>query len=85
MRASLDIDTHLLSYLYFNLILFSSFSASSPSSSCESQAPFDLNGFYKAGDVVLGGFFPINFNFELPELHFTSKPRRPICHDEDRG
>ena len=82
MRSSLHIDTHLLSYLYLTLILFSALSSSpsSSSSSCESQAPFDLNRFSKAGDVILGGLFPINFEYFQPELHFTSKPKPLHCY-----
>ena len=79
MRASLDI--HLLSYLYLTLILFSSLSAlsSSPSSSCELQAQFNLSRMYKAGDVVLGGVFPFYHQPVYHESSFTSKPQYPTC------
>ena len=79
MRASLD--THLLSYLHLTVILFSSFSgslSSSPSSSCELQAKFNLNRMYKDGDFVLGGVFPVRRPV-YPESNFTSKPREPTC------
>ena len=79
MRVSLD--THLLSFMYLTLILFSSFSAlsSSPSSSCELQAQFKFNRIYKAGDFILGGLFEIHFSSVFPELSFTSKPQDPTC------
>ena len=78
MRASLDIQ--LLSYLY--LILFSSFSplSSSPSSSCELQAQFNLNRIYKDGDFILGGLFDIYLSSVFPGLSFTSKPQDPTCY-----
>ena len=80
MRASPD--THLLSYMYLTLILFSSFSAlsSSPSSSCELQEHFNLNRIYKAGDFVLGGLFYIHFYSVFPELSFTSKQEELTCY-----
>ena len=78
MRASLD--THLLSYLY--LILLSSFYplSSSASFSCELQEQLNLNRFYKAGDLVLGGLFYIHYSSVLPELSFTSKQQEPTCY-----
>ena len=74
-------DTHQLSYLNLTLILFSSFSAlsSSSSPSCELQVPFILNRFHKAGDVVLGGLFPIHTVYIPPEVNFTSKKLHPNC------
>ena len=79
MRASLD--THLLSYMYLNLILFSSFSVSLSSShlfSCELQAQFNLNRMYKDGDFVLGGLTPFHYTSVYPDLSFRSK-QEPTC------
>ena len=78
---SSSLDTHLLSYMYLTLILFCSFSAlSSSSSSCELQAPFRLNRFYKAGELVLGGLFPVHFSSVFPEQSFTSQQKEPSCY-----
>ena len=76
MRAPLD--THLLSYLNLTLILFSSFSVSLSSSSCELLAQFKLNRMYKDGDFVLGGLLSFHHTHVYPELSFTSKPE-PTC------
>ncbi|XP_074496817.1 extracellular calcium-sensing receptor-like [Sebastes fasciatus] len=35
---------------------------------------------HKAGDVVLGGLFKINFFSVFPDLSFTSEPQQPTCH-----
>ncbi|XP_037631917.1 extracellular calcium-sensing receptor-like [Sebastes umbrosus] len=35
---------------------------------------------HKAGDVVLGGLFPIHFFSVFPDLSFTSEPQQPTCH-----
>ena len=78
MRASLD--THLLSYMYLTLMLFSSFSvmSSSPSSFCELQAQFNLNRMYKDGDFVLGGLKAFHKTRVYPEPSFASK-QEPSC------
>ena len=67
--------------LYVYLLLFSSFSPSSPSpsSSCQTQAQFGLSRMYKTGDIVLGGVFPVHLVAVYPELSFTSKPQYPAC------
>ncbi|XP_074496754.1 extracellular calcium-sensing receptor-like [Sebastes fasciatus] len=38
---------------------------------------------HKAGDVVLGGLFQINFFSVFPDLSFTSEPQQPTCHSFD--
>ena len=76
MRASLDMQ--LFSYL----MLFSSLCplSSSPSSSCELQAPFKPNRMYKAGDVLLGGLFAFHLASVFPDLTFTQpKEQKPSC------
>ena len=75
MRAFLDI--HLFSFM----MLFSSFSlSSSSSSSCELQAQFNLNRWYKTGDVVLGGLFLSHLASVFPEQSFTSREQDPTCY-----
>ncbi|XP_076002403.1 extracellular calcium-sensing receptor-like [Genypterus blacodes] len=54
--------------------------SSSISSSCQLQGQFKLNGMHKAGDVVLGGLFPVQFMSAFSELLFISKPEDPTCH-----
>ena len=80
MRASSYI--HLLSCLL--LTLSSTVSPSSSSRmSCDSQAQFNFNRFYKAGDLVLGGLFMIHSASNLldtPEPSFISKPQEPTCY-----
>lgn len=50
------------------------------SSSCQLQGQFHLNGMHKAGDVMLGGLFEINFFAIFPDLSFTAEPEHPSCH-----
>uniref|UniRef100_A0A8D3D8Y4 G-protein coupled receptors family 3 profile domain-containing protein n=1 Tax=Scophthalmus maximus TaxID=52904 RepID=A0A8D3D8Y4_SCOMX len=38
---------------------------------------------HKAGDVVLGGLFEINFFSAYPDLSFSSEPQQPTCHGFD--
>ncbi|XP_071352708.1 extracellular calcium-sensing receptor-like [Trachinotus anak] len=38
---------------------------------------------HKAGDVVLGGLFEMNFFSTYPDLSFTSQPKPPTCHGFD--
>ncbi|XP_073342541.1 extracellular calcium-sensing receptor-like [Pagrus major] len=38
---------------------------------------------HKAGDVVLGGLFEINFFSFFPDLSFTSEPQQPTCYGFD--
>uniref|UniRef100_A0A8D3DH27 G-protein coupled receptors family 3 profile domain-containing protein n=1 Tax=Scophthalmus maximus TaxID=52904 RepID=A0A8D3DH27_SCOMX len=77
------LDTNFLSLM----LLYSCFSSavSSPlySSSCRLQGNFNLNGMHKAGDVVLGGLFEINFFSAYPDLSFSSEPQQPTCHGFD--
>ncbi|XP_073342606.1 extracellular calcium-sensing receptor-like [Pagrus major] len=84
MWAFLEIN--FLFLMYFTLF-YSYFSSpvSSPlySSSCQLQGHFHLNGMHKAGDVVLGGIFQINFFSAFPDLSFTSEPQQPTCHGFD--
>lgn len=81
MRAFMDIN--LLLFVQF-LLLYSYFSCSMPSNldstSCRLKGQFHLNGMHKAGDVVLGGLFEINFFSVFPDLSFTSEPQQPTCH-----
>ncbi|KAG7222613.1 hypothetical protein INR49_016141 [Caranx melampygus] len=44
---------------------------------------FHLNGMHKAGDVVLGGLFEMNFFSTYSELSYTSEPEQPTCHGFD--
>ncbi|XP_051252412.1 extracellular calcium-sensing receptor-like isoform X3 [Dicentrarchus labrax] len=44
---------------------------------------FHLSGMHKAGDVVLGGLFEINFFSVYSDLSFTSEPQQPTCHGFD--
>lgn len=48
--------------------------------SCKLQGQFHLNGIHKAGDVILGGLFEMNFFAVFPDMSFTSEPRQPTCH-----
>ena len=77
------LDIELLSLMSY-MLLYSYFSSvvSSPlySSSCRLQGQFHLNGMHKAGDVVLGGLFEINFFSVFPDLSFTSEPQQPTCY-----
>ena len=76
MRASRELDKHLLSYCNLALILLSSFSALSSSSPsfCELQEPLPhFHSYHKAGDFVLGGLFPLSPGFHFPEEDFTTK------------
>ncbi|XP_047248709.1 extracellular calcium-sensing receptor-like [Girardinichthys multiradiatus] len=52
-------------------------------SSCLSQGQFHLSGIHKAGDVILGGLFEINFFSVFPDLSFTSEPQHPTCYGFD--
>ncbi|XP_030257276.1 extracellular calcium-sensing receptor-like [Sparus aurata] len=66
------------------MLLYSYFSSAvsfplSPSS-CRLRGHFHLNGMHKAGDVVLGGLFEINFFSLFPDLSFTSEPQQPTCY-----
>ncbi|XP_037630377.1 extracellular calcium-sensing receptor-like [Sebastes umbrosus] len=38
---------------------------------------------HKAGDVVLGGLFHINFFSSFPDFSFTSEPQQPTCNSFD--
>ncbi|XP_074496740.1 extracellular calcium-sensing receptor-like [Sebastes fasciatus] len=81
MWAVLDINVLLLMY---SVLLCSYFSSAVPSplhsTSCQLQGQFHLNGMHKAGDVVLGGLFAINFFSFFTDLSFTSEPKQPTCH-----
>ncbi len=81
MRAVLEIN--LLLHMYF-MLLYSYFfpAVSFPlySSSCQLHKQFQLNGMHKAGELVLGGLFEINFFSVFPDLSFTSEPQQPTCH-----
>ncbi|KAF7651623.1 hypothetical protein LDENG_00108240, partial [Lucifuga dentata] len=71
--------------MYF--ILLSSYfifaSSSTVSSSCLLQGQFHLNGIHKAGDVILGGLFTIQYFSAFSDLSFTSEPEEPTCHGFD--
>uniref|UniRef100_A0A8C4DSN2 G-protein coupled receptors family 3 profile domain-containing protein n=1 Tax=Dicentrarchus labrax TaxID=13489 RepID=A0A8C4DSN2_DICLA len=85
MRTFSDVNLLLLMYFMLLYLYFSS-AVSSPlysSSSCRLQGQFHLNGMHKAGDVVLGGLFEINFFSVFPDLSFTSEPQQPTCHGFD--
>ncbi|XP_076002180.1 extracellular calcium-sensing receptor-like [Genypterus blacodes] len=71
--------------MYFMVVsYFFSYAVSFPvSSSCQLEGEFHLNGMHKAGDVVFGGIFKINFFYVFPELSFTSKPKDSSCHGFD--
>ncbi|XP_029027134.1 extracellular calcium-sensing receptor-like [Betta splendens] len=64
-------------------VYISSILSSSNSSSCQLEAQFHLNGMHKAGDVMLGGLFEINFFAVFPNLSFTSQAEQPSCHGFD--
>ncbi|XP_076002395.1 uncharacterized protein LOC142995286 [Genypterus blacodes] len=83
MWALLDICTLLHMFFMFQPCCFGTAVSSPFSSSCQLQGLFDLNGMHKAGDVVFGGLFEINFFSIFPELSFTSKPQEPTCSGFD--
>uniref|UniRef100_A0A3B4VPS1 Extracellular calcium-sensing receptor-like n=1 Tax=Seriola dumerili TaxID=41447 RepID=A0A3B4VPS1_SERDU len=65
------------------MILFSYVSSALSSPlypSCRLQGQFHLNGMHKAGDVVLGGLFEMNFFSTHPDLSFTSEPQQPTLN-----
>ncbi|XP_076002469.1 extracellular calcium-sensing receptor-like [Genypterus blacodes] len=53
------------------------------SSSCQLQGQFELNGMHMAGDIVLGGLFPIQYISVFSGFSFTSEPPDPTCHGFD--
>ncbi|XP_074496746.1 extracellular calcium-sensing receptor-like [Sebastes fasciatus] len=71
----------------YSVLLNSYFSSAVPSplhsTSCRLQGQFHLNGMHKAGDVVLGGLFHINFFPSFPDFPFTSEPQQPPCNSFD--
>ncbi|XP_037631954.1 extracellular calcium-sensing receptor-like [Sebastes umbrosus] len=71
----------------YSVLLNSYFSSAVPSplhsTSCRLQGQFHLNGMHKAGDVVLGGLFHINFFPSFPDFSFTSEPQQPPCNSFD--
>ena len=80
MRAPLH--THLFSCLHSCLTLLFPLlsSSSSPSPVCELQAGFNLNRVQAAGDVVLGGSFPVHSVPVFPQLSFASGQQEPACY-----
>ena len=76
MRAELG------SYLYLALMQFSKLSvlSSSPSSTCELQAMFNLSRINQDGHFVIGGMYDIHSFSDPPELTFTSKLQTPSCY-----
>ncbi|XP_039478282.1 extracellular calcium-sensing receptor-like [Oreochromis aureus] len=72
--------TNLLLLVLLSCYFSSVISSSQFSLSCQLQGQFDLNGMYKAGDVVLGGLFQIHFFSSVAIQSFTSKPQQPTCN-----
>ncbi|KAM4627571.1 extracellular calcium-sensing receptor-like [Polymixia lowei] len=74
---------YMILSVYFVLILFSFSPVFCSLSSCRLQGKFNLNGMYKAGDMILGGLFEVHYSSVFPELSFTSKPPQPSCQGFD--
>uniref|UniRef100_A0A3Q1K6D2 G-protein coupled receptors family 3 profile domain-containing protein n=1 Tax=Anabas testudineus TaxID=64144 RepID=A0A3Q1K6D2_ANATE len=75
------LDPHLLWLIFCSV----SSAVSSPvyPYSCQLQGQFHLNGMHKAGDVIMGGLFEMNFFAVFSDLSFTSEPQQPTCHGFD--
>ena len=47
---------------------------------CSTHGAFQLPGFQAAGDLMIGGIFPLHYRVELPITNYTSVPQKAQCH-----
>ncbi|XP_062329910.1 extracellular calcium-sensing receptor-like isoform X2 [Osmerus eperlanus] len=50
---------------------------------CSTHGAFQLPGFQAAGDLMIGGIFPLHYRVELPITNYTSAPPKAQCHGFD--